>query len=358
MQASNSQAPNLPGVASQTTAMRSRLQIDRLLEGKVASDDISSNVDPQPGADVVRGLTQTPKTLPPKYFYDDRGSELFEQICQLPEYYPTRTEAAILGRYADDIAHLTGPADIVELGSGSSTKTRRLLDAYRQLHRSSNGHLAYLPIDVSGGILQQSACALLEDYPTLSVRGLVGTYEQALDRLPPTAFPTRTILFLGSTIGNLAPHECDEFLDRVSRALNPGEYFLLGVDLRKPKSILEAAYNDSQNITAQFNLNMLSHLNHRFAGNFNPEQFKHWAFFNEKESRIEMHLRSQKAQFATLKKLDLTVEFSPEETILTEISRKFDLDSIRGELNRKGLSSVRHWTDENRWFGVILSQKQ
>ncbi|WP_026097322.1 L-histidine N(alpha)-methyltransferase [Baaleninema simplex] len=353
MQVSNSPAPNFSGFAPETTAMRSRLQIDNLLDGKVASE-----ADGEPGADVVCGLTQIPKTLPPKYFYDDRGSELFEQICELPEYYPTRTEAAILRRYADDIAHLTGPADLVELGSGSSTKTRRLLDAYSQLHNSSNGHLAYLPIDVSGGILEQSAYALLDDYPTLSVRGLVGTYERALDRLPPTSFPTRVILFLGSTIGNLTPNECDEFLDRVSRALNPGEYFLLGVDLRKPKSILEAAYNDSQNITAQFNLNMLSHLNSRFDGNFNLNQFQHCAFFNEKESRIEMHLCSQKAQAAVLKNLDLTVEFAAEETILTEISRKFDLDGMQADLKNKGLSPVRSWTDENHWFGVVLSQKQ
>ncbi len=335
--------------APASTVDGSRLQIDDLLDGNAAP-----NSDLNSGADVISGLARIPKTLPPHYFYDRHGSHLFEQICELPEYYPTRTEAAILSQYADDIAQITGPSDLVELGSGSSTKTRLLLDAYAGL----DDRLFYSPIDVSGGMLEQSAYTLLEDYPTLSVRGLVGTYEQALDRLPPTSLPTRTILFLGSTIGNLNPCECDEFLDRISRALQPDEYFLLGIDLQKPKPILEAAYNDSQNVTAQFNLNMLCHLNHRFSGDFEPAQFQHWAFFNEKESQIEMHLRSIVSQTALLEKLDLIVELAKGETILTEISRKFDPEAMQAQLSTKGLETINFWSDPQEWFGVLLCQKQ
>ncbi|MCF4970347.1 L-histidine N(alpha)-methyltransferase, partial [Nostoc sp. CMAA1605] len=209
------------------------------------------------GDDVIQGLTQTPKSLPPKYFYDDRGSELFEQICQLPEYYPTRTEAWILSQYADEIAQITGECELIELGSGSSTKTIFLLDAYQKLARS----LRYVPIDVSAGILKASVFNLQKKYPDSLIDGLVGTYEQALTQLAATVSSSRMIFFLGSSIGNFNPQESDIFLRQLADALNPGDYFLLGLDLQKPQSILEAAYNDSQGVTAAFNLNMLSHLN-------------------------------------------------------------------------------------------------
>lgn len=306
------------------------------------------------GEDVINGLTQTPKTLPPKYFYDDHGSLLFEKICELPEYYVTRTETQILQNYASEIAHLTGPCEIVELGSGSSTKTRILLDAYQEL-----GHpLHYLPIDISGGILEQSAHSLLKEYPTLHIHGIVSTYETALKHLNPSPLPNRMIGFIGSTLGNLKPEECHAFFAHVVEALQPGDYFLLGVDLHKSKSILEPAYDDSQGVTAAFNLNMLRHLNRSFAGNFDLSQFEHLAFYNEKEHQIEMHLKSLKNQTVELKTLNLTVEFKEGETIHTEISRKFQFEQIQAELKTLGLVSLKNWTDQNQWFGLMLCQLQ
>ncbi len=306
------------------------------------------------GEDVINGLTQTPKTLPPKYFYDDHGSLLFEKICELPEYYVTRTETQILQNYASEIAHLTGPCELVELGSGSSTKTRILLDAYQEL-----GHpLHYLPIDISGGILEQSAHSLLKEYPTLHIHGIVSTYETALKHLNPSPLPNRMIGFIGSTLGNLKPEDCHTFFAHVVEALQPGDYFLLGVDLHKSKSILEPAYDDSQGVTAAFNLNMLRHLNRLFSGNFDLSQFEHLAFYNEKEHQIEMHLKSLKNQTVELKTLNLTVEFQEGETIHTEISRKFQFEQIQAELKTLGLVSLKNWTDQNQWFGLMLCQLQ
>lgn len=302
------------------------------------------------GSDVIQGLTQIPKCLPPKYFYDDRGSVLFEQICELPEYYPTRTEAAILRQYASEVAQITGACELVELGSGSSTKTRLLLDAYKTIGYP----LRYMPIDVSAGILESSARQLLADYPSLRVHGLVSTYELALQQLQPTQLPSRMIFFLGSTIGNLKPQECDVFFSQITAALKAGEYFLLGIDLQKPKPLLEAAYNDSQGVTAEFNLNVLEHLNQRFQGNFDTQLFEHWAFYNDELHQIEMHLRCLKAHTVRLETLDLTVEFAAGETIMTEISRKFDLDVMQQELQSQGLQPIKVWTDPKQWFGLIL----
>ncbi len=326
-----------------------RLQIKRLVNLS-ASSETEINI----GNDVIQGLTQTPKSLPPKYFYDDRGSVLFEQICELSEYYPTRTETLILRQYAGEIAQITGACELVELGSGSSTKTRLLLDAYDVLGYP----LRYVPIDVSAGMLESSAHQLLFDYPSLQVHGLVSTYELALQQLTPTQLPTRMIFFLGSTLGNLSPQECDDFFSQITAALEAGEYFLLGVDLQKPKQVLEDAYNDSQGVTAEFNLNMLEHLNRRFEGNFDTQLFEHWAFYNDQLHQIEMHLRSLKAQAIQLEALDLNVKFEADETILTEISRKFDLGVIQQELQAKNLKPIQVWTDPKQWFGLILCQLQ
>ncbi|MGA7953848.1 MAG: L-histidine N(alpha)-methyltransferase [Gloeobacterales cyanobacterium] len=300
--------------------------------------------------DVVKGLSQVPKTLPPRYFYDDRGSELFEQICSLPEYYPTRTEASILQQNAAGIAKLTGPCELVELGSGSSTKTRILLDAYGALGYP----LHYLPIDVSAGILEESALQLLRSYPTLKVHGVVSTFDLALEKLAPSPLPTRMLCFLGSTLGNLNSEECDQFFTQMGDALDTGAYFLLGVDLQKPKAIVEAAYNDSQEVTAAFNLNVLRHLNRKFGGDFDLTQFKHVAFYNEFLQQIEMHLESLVDQVVHLGALDLKVTFEAGETILTEISRKFNMKNIQENLAAKGLVPIQTWTDPNHWFGLLL----
>ncbi|PZV11306.1 MAG: L-histidine N(alpha)-methyltransferase [Leptolyngbya sp.] len=304
------------------------------------------------GMDVVQGLSRSPKTLPPKYFYDDRGSQLFEQICDLPEYYLTRTETAILQQYAGAIAQHTGACELVELGSGSSTKTRLLLEAYQ----AQDHPLCYRPIDVSGGILESSAQRLLQAYDQLKIHALVGTYEQALQTLSDAYLPQRMICFLGSSLGNLTPDECDRFFDQVRLALRSGGYFLLGVDLHKATAQLEAAYNDSQGVTAAFNLNLLHHLNWRFNGNFDVAQFEHFAFYNTELQQIEMHLRSLKSQTISLKTLNLTIEMAAGETIRSEISRKFDLATLRSQLQAKGLQTLQVWQDTNQWFGLLLCQ--
>ena len=323
---------------------KQRLHLEYLLDTKVANDE---------GQDIIDGLNQTLKTLPPRYFYDGKGSQLFEQICELPEYYPTRTEASILKKYATDIAEVTGKVKLIELGSGSSTKTRLLLDVYQALEYP----LSYVPIDVSGSILKDSAYSLLRDYSSLNINGLIGTYEQALSQLKSSTQEPKLIIFLGSTIGNFSHLECDRFINLVTSSLAIGDYFLLGIDLQKPTEILEAAYNDSQGVTADFNLNMLCHLNKRFQGNFELNLFQHQAVYNEVNCQIEMYLTSQESHQATLKDLNLVVDFQQGENILTEISRKFNISQMQTYLHSQGLELIQSYTDEQKWFGLLLCQK-
>ena len=320
-----------------------RLKIDHLLDAKaIEKDDIQVVID---------GLSKADKSLPARYFYDARGSQLFEEICQLPEYYPTRTEASILKQYAPEIVSQTQANELIELGSGSSTKTRYLLDAYKNI----DSPLYYVPVDVSGSILKESAYNLLADYPRLKIQGKVATYTQALQQLSNSFLGTRIIVFLGSSIGNFNPVECDRFIQRVTSALNWGDYFLLGIDLQKPIEILEAAYNDSQGVTAAFNLNMLQHLNNRFNGNFNLDLFQHQAIYNQTEHQIEMYLISQQ-QSVTLQDLDLTIKLEKGEKILTEISRKFNLEKMKSYLGDRHLNLIQTYTDPNQWFGLLLCQ--
>ena len=307
--------------------------------------------DATSGQDVVAGLSAQPKSLPPKYFYDERGSLLFEQICELPEYYLTRTETALLRAYGEAIAQTTGPCEIAELGSGSAIKTRILLDAYQ----AAGQPLRYLPIDVSGTMLTSSAQQLLKAYTTLQIHGLISTYELALANLPPAQLPARMLCFIGSTIGNLQPHECDRFLSQVSATLRPGDYFLLGLDLQKEVSILEAAYNDSQGVTADFNLNMLQHLNRRFEGDFNLDSFAHVAYYNQRRTQIEMYLESRRSQTVHFKALDFTANFAAGERLLSEISRKFSLKAIAQLLTSHQLPLVKTCVDKNQWFGLLLA---
>lgn len=337
-----------PSDTAMTVPLRHR---DRLTVDYLTTVDTLPTV--QEGMDVVQGLSAQPKSLPPKYFYDNVGSQLFEQITALPEYYLTRTETAILEEVADAIATLTGPCELVELGSGSATKTRILLDAYCRQAATCR----YVPVDVSGGMLEDSARQLLAEYPELKVHGLVSTYEPALAQLPERHLPARMIAFIGSTLGNLTPTECSQFLSHVSAAMAPGDYFLLGIDLRKEKSRLEAAYNDSQGVTAQFNLNMLQHLNWRFQGNFDLTQFRHVAFYNEIEHQIEIYIESQMRQTVTLKALNLTVTFEAGERLLSEISRKFDLAEIATLLQQFQLNCVQTFSDSEQQFGLLLATK-
>ena len=321
-----------------------RLQIEYLLDVEA--------LEKADVREVVRGLNSQPKTIPARYFYDARGSQLFELICQLPEYYPTRTEAKILKCNTLDIVKQTQSVELVELGSGSSTKTRYLFDSYQQLDTD----LQYVPVDVSGSILQSSAETLLADYDCLEVHGLVATYAQALKQLANNFGGRRTIAFLGSSIGNFSPAECDRFIERVASALNCGDYFLLGIDLQKPINILEAAYNDSQGITAAFNLNMLQHLNNRFAANFDLDLFEHQAIYNTTANQIEMYLIAREKQTVTLDKLNLTIELDRGERILTEISRKFNLEQMEKYLGDRNLNLIQTYTDSRQWFGLLLCQ--
>lgn len=323
--------------------IQERLQIEYLLNPNL-------NQKEDDGLDLIKGLSKHRKSLPPRYFYDDKGSQLFEQICQLPEYYPTRTEALILEKYASEIAQITGICELVELGSGSSRKTRLLLEAYQDFDYP----LRYIPIDVSASILEESAKQLLVDYPCLNIYGLVSTYELALQKLTPIQSSTRMFFFLGSTLGNFNEEECDRFFSQVTTALDTGDYFLLGIDLQKSKNILEDAYNDSQGVTAAFNLNMLQHLNRRFQGNFDLSLFEHWAFYNSSQAQIEMHLISVRSHSVRLEALDLTIDFVEGESILTEISRKFDLVEMQNYLHTQQLKPIQIWTDPQQWFGLLL----
>jgi L-histidine Nalpha-methyltransferase len=337
----------------------SRLQIDVLSH----LGHLPSEFD---GTDVIEGLGNVPKTLPAKYFYDDWGSHLFEAICDLPEYYLTRTERQILDCCAAEIADLIGPCDLVELGSGSATKTQILFQAYDDSSIQRVRPVRYIPIDVSGGMLKHSALNLLAKYSNLEIHGLVGTYDAALANLPPVERTQRLIVFLGSSLGNLDEEACDRLFHQVCDALNPGEYFLLGVDLQKPVEVLEAAYNDSRGVTAAFNLNMLSHLNQRFDGNFCLTQFEHQAIYNAALHQIEMHLRSRCNQSVTLKTLDLSCSLCTHETIRTEISRKFNLNQLKTQLQQAvstghsgyRLTPVKVWSDPQQWFALVLSQLQ
>lgn len=300
--------------------------------------------------DVRRGLLAPQKTLPPKYFYDDRGSELFDAISDLPEYYLTRTSQALLARVAALVVRTARPSVVVELGSGSSRKTRILLDALERAGRD----VCYVPIDVSDGMLRRAALRLLREYPTLRIHAIVGDYERDLHRLPPGR--DRLVLFLGSTIGNLTPAATADFLRALRRQLASGDHFLLGIDLVKPVSVLEAAYNDRAGVTAEFNRNVLRVINRELDADFVPERFDHVAFYNREQSQIEMHLRARDAHQVAIHKLPLTVSFAASETIHTEISRKFTRDEIDATLHAAGFHLIEWYTPANNYFALALSR--
>lgn len=306
------------------------------------------------GADAALGLLQRQKTLPPKYFYDAQGSRLFDRITALPEYYLTRTEQRILADCVRALAARVGPADLVELGSGSARKTRLVVEA---LIERGGAPLLYVPIDVSAAALEEGAEALVAAFPRVEVNGLVATYEAALAELPPRRAPRRLMMFLGSTIGNLDPGETADFLAGVSRALAPGDALLLGFDLVKTPGIIDAAYNDALGVTAAFNLNMLRHLNRRFDGDFDLARFAHRAFFNADAAQIEMHLVSAGAQQVRLRRLGVTARFEAGETIRTEISRKFRFPELAAAVEAQGFKLEERWSDSLEWFAVALFRR-
>ncbi|GGK02315.1 histidine N-alpha-methyltransferase [Pilimelia anulata] len=301
-------------------------------------------------ADVRAGLTATPKWLTPKWFYDARGSELFEEITRLPEYYPTRAERAVLREQARSIAAIARAKTLVELGSGASEKTRLLLSA---LH--DEGSLAaFVPFDVSAAALTDSAAAIAREYPSLQVQGIVGDFTRHLGSIPPGG--GRLVAFLGGTIGNLLPEERAALLDSLRAVLEPGEWLLLGTDLVKDPSVLVPAYDDAAGVTADFNRNVLRVLNRELGADFDPAAFAHVAHWNAEREWIEMRLRASRAMRVRLPALDLTVEFAAGEDLGTEVSAKFRRERIAAELAAHGFALEHWWTDPEGLFGVSLAR--
>ncbi|MEV0011503.1 L-histidine N(alpha)-methyltransferase [Streptomyces sp. NPDC047973] len=297
-------------------------------------------------ADVLSGLSRRPKTLPPKWFYDARGSDLFEEITRLDEYYPTRAEREILVARAGEIATLSGARTLIELGSGSSDKTRHLLDALPGLH-------TYVPVDVSESALAGAAEALLAERPGLSVHALVADFTRALE-LPESPGP-RLVVFLGGTLGNLLPPERAEFLRSVRARLSPGDGLLLGTDLVKDEATLVAAYDDAAGVTAEFNKNVLAVVNRELGADFEPDEFAHVARWDPDNEWIEMRLRARRALTVKVRELDLVVQFEQGEELRTEISAKFREEKVRGELASAGLRLDQWWTDTAGRFALSLS---
>ena len=297
--------------------------------------------------EALHGLTSTPKELPPKWFYDRRGSELFEAITRLPEYYLTRAERSILERRADEIAGLTEATTLIELGSGTSDKTRLLLDALSPRR--------FVPFDVSEETLHSSAERLALRYPRLEVAALVGDFDLPLPPLP--AGEPRLLAFLGSTIGNLLPARRTVFLADVAASLDEDDWFLLGADLVKSPARLVAAYDDPTGVTREFNLNVLRVLNRELDADFDLSAFEHVARWNAEAEWMEIYLRSNRRQTVRLAALELEVEFGPGELMRTEISAKFHLQRLAAELESAGLSVQRRWTDDAGDFAVLLATR-
>ncbi|MGZ4490024.1 MAG: L-histidine N(alpha)-methyltransferase [Nocardioidaceae bacterium] len=300
-------------------------------------------------ADVRAGLSATPKVLPPKYFYDGRGSELFEEITRLPEYYPTEAERSILTARATEIADLTKAVSLVELGSGSSDKTHLLLRALRGL-----GSLrSYVPVDVSGDALEAAVPALVAEYDGLQVQGIVADFDHHLDKLP--AEGPKLIAFLGGTIGNFEPAHRRAFLAEVGAQMRPGDALLLGTDLVKDPARLVAAYDDAAGVTAEFNKNVLRVVNRELGADFDVDAFEHVAVWDAEREWIEMRLRAKGDQHVVVPALDLAVDFADGEEMRTEISAKFREQKVAAELTEAGLRLANWWTDEPGDFALSLA---
>jgi L-histidine Nalpha-methyltransferase len=301
--------------------------------------------------DVLDGLRGSPKSLPPKWFYDSVGSDLFDQITRLPEYYPTRAEAEILRARSAEIASVTGADTLVELGSGTSEKTRTLLQA---LH--DGGALRrFVPFDVDASMLSAAATAILREYPDIEIAAVCGDFEEHLSEIPDGG--RRLFVFLGSTIGNLTAGPRAEFLAALAAVMRPGDSLLLGTDLVKDAGRLVAAYDDAAGVTAQFNRNVLAVINRELDADFDVDAYRHVARWNSDDERMEMWLRAEIAQQVRIAALDLTVEFAAGEEILTEVSCKFRADAVAAELARAGLRRTRWWTDDAGDFGLSLAVK-
>ena len=317
------------------------------LEVLLTADDLRAGLE----TDARTGLTATPKWLPPKYFYDDLGSRLFDRITRLPEYYPTRTEHAILTAYADEIAAAADARVLLELGSGSSEKTRILLDAMGRIGALA----AYVPVDVSAGALREAMAGLRVDYPDLPLHGAVADFDHHLGLLP--APGRRLWALLGGTIGNYPPAQRHGLLTGLARAMRPGETLLLGLDLVKDPARLVAAYDDAAGVTAAFNRNVIAVLDRELDGDLDPDDFSHVARWDAEHEWIEMRLRARRALSARLAALDLPVVLERGEEVRTEISAKFRRERITPELDAVGLSVERWWTDPAGDFALLLARR-
>jgi L-histidine N-alpha-methyltransferase len=301
--------------------------------------------------DVLDGLTRPFKELPPKHFYDARGAELFDQICDLPEYYPTRAERAILEDQAHTLAEITAAAELVELGSGTAAKTRVLLDALYEAGTLER----YIPVDVTESMVRDCAEALTSEYPGLRVHGVIGDFERHLGHIPDACGP-RIVAFLGGTIGNFPPGSRRRVLRQIARLLGPSDFLLMGTDLVKDPHVLEAAYDDSQGVTAEFNRNVLRVLNRELQADFDPNDFEHVALFDRQNEWIEMRLRARREHTTLVRDLDLPVHFDAGEELRTEISAKFTRERLEGDLGAAGLEIVRWLTDPEGLFALSLSR--
>jgi L-histidine N-alpha-methyltransferase len=321
---------------------------DRLRIREISQIDFRNQMT----ADIRAGLTAEPKWLLPKYLYDDLGSELFEAICLLPEYYLTRAENEILEHYADEIvSELEGPVALLELGSGAATKTRNLIEAL--LRRQPR--LEFIPIDISASALEESSSVLLQAYPELSISAYAGDYFSGLKALAGETIDGRVLaVFLGSNIGNFEPEEALKFLKAVRGVLRPGGCLLLGADLRKDRRVLELAYDDPLGVTSAFNLNLLQRLNREFDGDFDVRQFRHVAKYNEDVGRVEIYIESLRRQTVNLRSLDLRVRFTEGERVHSENSHKYDLDGLASMAAAAGFSVMRTWYDDARQFSSNL----
>jgi L-histidine Nalpha-methyltransferase len=300
--------------------------------------------------DVLDGLTRPFKEIPPKHFYDSRGSELFEHICRLPEYYPTRTEMAILEASAPAIVDAAAPVELVELGSGATAKARLLLDAMGDDVRR------YVPVDVSERMVREAAVALVDDYEGMEIHGVVGDFQRHLDRVPPPVpGEPRLVALLGGTIGNFPPGSRRSLLRDAAALLGPDDHFLLGTDLVKDPAIIEAAYDDAQGITAEFNRNVLHVMNRELEANFDPDAFDHVAFFDRRREWVEMRLRAQRPMTVRVADLDLQLEFAAGEELRTEISAKFTRERLERDYAAAGLELRGWYTDPEELFAVTMA---
>ncbi len=317
---------------------------------------VRSYLDAEAGSsladDVLDGLTRPFKELPPKHFYDQVGADLFDRICDLPEYYPTRAEHEILQARAGDIARLTGAAELVELGSGTAAKTRVLLDALQ----AAGTLRRYVPFDVTEGMVREVATSLLEEYDGLEVYGIVGDFERHLEHVPEVVGP-RIVAFLGGTLGNFTPGSRRGFLRAMAGLLGDGDHLLLGTDLVKDPAVLEAAYDDSAGVTAAFNRNVLRVLNRELDADFDPEAFDHVAFFDREHEWIEMRLRAQRRMVVPIRALGMEVAFEAREEVRTEISAKFTPERLQADLGAAGLELVELLTDPQERFALSLARR-